>query len=157
MIKQFFIAAGILIVGGLLYIWYWNAKPMPSPDPTPVYVQQPLNESVLYEKINQYRVSQGLTPLRFDPSMCEFAKTRLSQIHTDWSHNQWLAGVKNAYYYQYAGENLARGQQSEDQTLQDWIGSPTHKAGMIDPHFNRTCIESDTDGSSTYTVQQFAD
>jgi uncharacterized protein YkwD len=44
------------------------------------------------------------------------------------------------YRWQYAGENLAEGQESFDEVLRDWIKSESHCKMLMNPHMKETGI-----------------
>ena len=120
-----------------------------------IHVSQ-LDPFKIYNLVNDFRSSKGLKKLVFDPSMCDFANTRLKEIHTDWSHSGFLPVADTTYKYNFAGENLAKGYLSEQETLDGWEQSPKHLEDMVDPNFTRTCVTTDIFGSKTYVVQEFA-
>lgn len=118
--------------------------------------QQPIDSYKVYVLINDYRASQGLKLLRWNPEMCGFAKKRLNDVYTDWSHNHFLE-AKNYYNYVKAGENLAKDQWTEKEMVDSWISSPSHLENIIEPKFTDTCIvHGAAPTGSYYTVQEFA-
>ena len=131
--------------------------------PTPKITLTPTDAPVphldpykIYNLINDYRDSKGLSKLFWDPSMCDYTKMRLTQIHTDWSHRGYL--VKYPPYQNqndYAGENLAKDQDTEQEVISEWLNSQEHLANIEKAVYDRTCIATDTVGNETYTVQEF--
>lgn len=89
----------------------------------------------------------------FDDTLCDFAKERLYEIHTDWSHDGFWE-VETKYPYIEAGENLAYGQTSPEELVRQWVASPKHLENILKP-YTRTCIETNIYNNTTYTVQQF--
>lgn len=120
--------------------------------PTPV---KTLDRYKLFELVNLHREKQGLSPLLFDPSMCEYTKERLKEVHTGWSHDGFNR-KKPPFRYTYAGENLSRGFLKESEVVDGWINSPSHLENIIKPQYVRTCIEVDLFNQSQYIVQEFA-
>ena len=55
------------------------------------------------------------------------------------------------YKWQYAGENLAEGQDSFDEAFQDWIDSPTHCKMLMNSDMNEMAISK----YGRYWVQHF--
>jgi uncharacterized protein YkwD len=53
-----------------------------------------------------------------------------------------------SYYY---GENIARGQDSAKEVMEDWMNSPSHRAAILSETFNEIGIGI----SGTYWVQHF--
>jgi uncharacterized protein YkwD len=115
-----------------------------------------LNSFQIYNLINDYRAKNNLPKLSWNPKICDYAKTRLNQIHSDWSHNGYWNTPPFYVKVAYTGENLANSTLSESQTLKDWINSPEHKANIENPHFTQTCIASDVYQNVNYSVQEFA-
>jgi len=112
----------------------------------------------VYNLVNDYRASHGLTKLLLDPYMCNFAKKRLKQIHTDFTHVGYKREVLKTYCQQCrdSGENLAKGQPDESSIVQDWITSPEHLANITNPQYSLTCIVVDKYGAQWFAVQEFA-
>ena len=87
--------------------------------------------------INQYRISQGLTPLNSEvPALDEAAQVRAEQMcsDNDWSHTRDWDILAPYYSYAHAGENLYYGYLQENQAthaVRDWINSPAHQANMV--------------------------
>lgn len=158
--KKLIVLFSLVILGsvGIVLAVFSIPSNYPGPDSIDDYKPATLDVNKINELINDYRSSKGLKRLSFDQSMCAYTKHRLSEIHTDFTHRGFKENPPEFSLpaNSYAGENLARGQNSEDELLKDWIKSPSHHASMINPHFTRTCIESDSYNGSTYTIQTFA-
>lgn len=56
------------------------------------------------------------------------------------SLSSWLAGA--GYRYSVAGENLALGFNSAEETMTAWQASPTHYANLIDPDFTQIGVSA---------------
>jgi len=56
------------------------------------------------------------------------------------SLSSWLAGA--GYHYSVAGENLALGFNSAEETMTAWQASPTHYANLIDPDFTQIGVSA---------------
>lgn len=60
------------------------------------------------------------------------------------------------YPYQVVGENLAAGQTTVQQAMNDWIASTEHRENILDPRFTELGVGVRTGGSyGTYWVQEF--
>jgi uncharacterized protein YkwD len=153
---------GILALGAILLIFAISIFTVPDksihepteiPSPTPIQ----LDSMRIYNLVNDYRASKSLNKLTFDPSMCDYTKIRLSQIHTDFSHSGYkLNPFPYGKSYGYTGENLIQGYPSEQDTVDAWIASPKHLENIIKPAYTRTCVSSDSYHGQTYVVQEFA-
>lgn len=119
--------------------------PSPTPRPTPKPRKQ-LDGGYLFNLVNNYRAKQGLSQMTWWHQLCEYSKSRSTQIKTDWSHDGYYQDSKNGELYQdicpecqKTGENLAKDYWTEEAILQAWINSPTHKANLDDPSWNVGC------------------
>lgn len=110
-----------------------------------------LDSFEIYNLVNEYRVQNKLKPLKWNPEMCPFAKKRLKEIHSDWSHNGFEK-AKLSYPHVYAGENLIKGYPDNKSSVEAWKISPPHNKEMLDPNFTDTCIATD----AQFAVQEFA-
>lgn len=110
----------------------------------------------IYAGVNAYRTRQGLPELVYDPSMCPFSSKRLAQSVQNWSHDGFVPEAKASLNYVYLGENLARGQTSEQQVVNEWIKSPTHNKNLVDAHYTNTCVATLTRDGETFIVQEYA-
>lgn len=130
----------------------------PSPTLTPTPTSTQLNAMTIFNLINDYRVSQGLSRLQWDNDMCLFANKRLLQLPNDHSHSGFNAEIGKTYCSQcrHAGENLAGDQWSEQQLVEGWIRSPEHLANIMQPDYTVTCVATDTIEDHTYSVQEFS-
>jgi len=79
------------------------------------------------------------------------ATNHFSHTGPDGSH---LRDRVNAtgYDWQKIGENLGSGQQTEQQIMDGWTGSPGHHANNIDPDFTEFGLGFDRDGFDTRWV-----
>lgn len=91
---------------------------------------------------NQARSQAGLPPLILDPHL-----ERLAQAHArDMALRDYFAhenpdgldsyerlSALNPPSYNEAGENTARGQESPDELVSQWLGSPKHRENMLNP------------------------
>lgn len=158
------IAIATFSIGGLLghlHSVMSESSITPTSMPMPTKTFSHLDSMKIYNLINDYRVSQGLNKLLFDPSMCAYTKTRLEQTHTDWSHNGFNQTRPEYFIHPNVsiGENLAKGnasEYSEKYAVESWIASPGHLKNIVDSRFTRTCISTDNYNNQNYVVQEFS-
>ncbi len=123
-------------------------------------------ESRVVYLCNQHRADSGIAPLEVGGSdLKRVADLRLSEIYVKFDHyrpngTRYITAFD--YYglpYLFAGENLARGQTTPEQVVQDWMNSPTHRANIMNPNFRYCSVSIGTslyDGHMyTYWSQQF--
>lgn len=127
----------------------------PSPAPTGAPIVTPSSALINYgdqtdyflEQINNYRRSQGLSPVQPDPYTCNFAAIRAQEITTAFNHNGFNKRIssKSLPYpgYHYVTENLAHNSDYKN-VVSTWINSPGHAANMrADTPF--ACVKSSGD------------
>lgn len=109
-----------------------------------------IDSNKLQSLVNQWRKTNDYPQYIKSPGLCNYARERLEEIKTDWSHDQFMSDSCNKTPFNYCGENLSRGYLYEEQTLQAWLDSPTHREN-IEKDFVYMCVEC-KDG---YCSQQF--
>ena len=158
-----------MLAFGIVAVYIWattafeaNGTAVPLPTLVPMPTPHPFDALTLLSLINDYRESQGLSRLLYDDRLCPFAKKRLSQVHSDWSHSGYRAEVLKTYciHCTWSGENLGKGYLSEQEELDAWLASPEHKENIEKAAYTNTCIVSDVANDngapSNFTVQEFS-
>ena len=100
------------------------------------YISSEESEKNLVEYINVYRVNLGLNILKTEDSLCDFALRRSKEIITDWSHNGFYVSPPN---FTKRGENLAKCFTKDQDVLEAWLDSRTHKQ-VIEGEYDKICI-----------------
>lgn len=108
------------------------------------------NLALIEQKVNEYRVSKGLTPLVRDERLCASAKAKAIDMAEKryFSHNSpdgiepWKFIGDHLGRYYNAGENLAFSNQYDQTVVDGWIASPTHEKNMVGD-FTITCIQAE--------------
>lgn len=68
------------------------------------------------------------------------------QTHKYWAHNNpvtrkyWTSFARSVGYWRHMGENLANNFGSESATVAAWMGSPSHRANLLNGYFNEAGI-----------------
>lgn len=60
------------------------------------------------------------------------AKVEADRIVTDWSHNGYAETARKYFKYRKIGENLARNFSNDEEIVNAWLNSPTHRAVLLD-------------------------
>jgi len=117
--------------------------------------------------VNKARADEGLAPLAADPFLTMGAEIRTEEIIEQFSHTRtdgtscFTALDEVGASYRKAGENIAIGQTSPKQVVEEWLASPGHRANIMDADFSRIGIAVTESTNSEYDgyawAQFFAD
>jgi uncharacterized protein YkwD len=136
-----------------------EAPPPPPPTATPVPPQPPAApvslaglEQQMFAAHNAERASNGVAALQIDATLTQLARTRAQDMasknyfaHTS-PTGQTAFSLLNAsgYVYTLAGENLARNNYPDDQSvsvaMSGFMASPAHRVNVLEPKFSRVGI-----------------
>ena len=106
--------------------------------------------------MNQVRQGLGLSPLTLNTTLVNAAHTRSMEIVEQASHTRpdgrscFTAWADVGVSYISAGENIAAGQQTPEEVMEDWINSPGHYANIIDENFTELAVGCYYVPGSTY-------
>jgi len=128
-----------------------------------------LNTLNIITEINKIRANYGLPPLNENPKLNVAALLKAQDmIEKDYFNHYspegkspwyWITMAK--YNYKYAGENLALNFFNDQEAVQAWLDSPTHKENILNPNYKETGVAvlsgttSTTKESRTIVVQMF--
>lgn len=98
----------------------------------------------LLKYTNNERVSANLSGLSLNSKLNGSADAKCKDMVANnyWSHKDksgrdpWHFFEASGYAYNNAGENLAYGYLNEQETVNGWMISPTHKANLLDDKFS---------------------
>jgi hypothetical protein len=102
-----------------------------------------MSRSNLLTATNSQRTSNGSTPLTINSKLNASAQAKANDmvVRDYWSHNTpdgkepWVFIDAQGYVYTKAGENLAYGFSSSNETVIGWMNSPSHRANLLDTVF----------------------
>jgi len=105
------------------------------------------NNSVI-RYVNEYRHKENLQSLKISPALTLAAQMKADDMarrnyfsHADPDGNKaWLLIQKQRYSYWIAGENLAMDYTSTSKVAKAWMGSPGHRANILNSQFTETGI-----------------
>ena len=121
----------------------------------------------IVETTNAYRQENGLSELRFDPTLSQAAREKAEDMFADdyWAHvapdgtKPWFFITEAGYDYVYAGENLAKDFQKSDSVVVAWMESPSHRQNILNEKFKDigiAVVNGTLDGyETTLVVQMF--
>ena len=110
-----------------------------------------------YNKVNEEREAAGLNDLDWNTNLEAAASVRAEESSQSFSHTRpngqaWYTVNSNVQ----GGENLAWGQTSATQVVNEWMASPTHKDNILYPEFNSAAISLyATDDGTNYWALEF--
>lgn len=125
----------------------------------------PFSSNDVYIAINSERKKAGLNELTYSNKLESTAYNRALVIDSNQAlehGSNWSFELKTIFpEWKEVGENLAQGQKTIDELVQQWINSPEHKANIMNPKYTKTGI-SVTKGKikgeeKTIIVQHFYD
>lgn len=99
---------------------------------------------------NDYRISQGLKPLKENPRLDQAAINKARDIltkgyfdHTSPDGKKFSDWIKEVNYkYFYVGENLAIDFQNNDDVFDAWLNSPEHQENIIKPQYQEIGVSA---------------
>lgn len=102
------------------------------------------NEATLLELTNKQRETASTKNLKINTLLNRSAELKCKDMVKNdyWDHNSkegkepWQFIDEAGYKYEYAGENLAYGFTSEDDTVKGWMNSEGHKKNILDSNFS---------------------
>jgi|GEM_PF-4887589 len=126
----------------------------------PTIVQQ------VVDLVNEERAKEGLAPLTLDASLCDAAAIRVGEISGKFSHTRpngetcFTALDEAGVNYIQAGENIALGQRTAQEVMQDWMNSPGHRANIMSTKYSRIGVAVTQSTDARYNgyawAQEFA-
>ena len=127
---------------------------------TPVNAQM---KEVL-DLVNKERTDRGLNPLMMNAALNHVATLKAMAMRDSnyFDHNSPNYGSpfemmqRFGIHYNYAGENIAAGQQTAQQVMNDWMNSSGHRANILNKDYTHLGVGYVEGGSyGTYWVQEF--
>jgi uncharacterized protein YkwD len=125
------------------------------------------NERISSERLevcvftNENRLREELIPLRLDPALSRVAQNHAQDMlaRDYFGHESPDGGtlrtrlVGAGIRYGFAGENIAKGQITAGEVVEDWMKSAGHRRNILQPEFRRIGVGK----AGSLWVQVFAD
>ena len=111
----------------------------------------------ILDKVNAQRSAAGLPALTWNDTLASSAKIRATEIVVKWSHTRpdgspwYTAGSQMEM-----GENLAYGQSSVQQVMDEWMASPGHAENILRSSFTQMGVACYNVNGTYYWAQHFA-
>lgn len=113
----------------------------------------------LFNKVNNYRVQNGLSKIAMDPDICKMAYIRAQEQKSLKGHDRPDGSkyytILDEYDYKYSGcgENIAFiWNVSADEAFNKWKDSPSHNQNMLDPHWTKAGIAMCRNADGSYSI-----
>ncbi|GAA4713809.1 CAP domain-containing protein [Brevibacillus fulvus] len=115
--------------------------------------------SQVADLVNQERAKAGLKPLQMDSQLSAMATDKAKDMANNhyFDHNSPTYGSpfemmeQYGINYSYAGENIAMGQRSPQQVMEDWMNSSGHRANILNANYTKIGVAY----YNGYWVQEF--
>lgn len=114
------------------------------------------------ELVNKEREKRGKNALSVDDTLMDVADTRAEEIVSKFAHTRPdgtscftafdEAGIDDSIK---AGENIARGQTSPGEVMENWMNSSGHRANILEDEFNYIGVSVVKSSGTYYWVQDF--
>ena len=92
--------------------------------------------------INNYRITEGLRPLKISEKLCDIAKIRAEESSIIWSHTRPNGQaidsilINSNIEWSIAGENLAKCENASAEAVVDaWMNSKSHRENLLNPRY----------------------
>lgn len=116
----------------------------------------------VFRLVNVERSKAGLPQIRLaDEDLQGIAFIRAYEVQVLYSHtrpnNKSCFTILSDYNYRFqsAGENIAKGQQSPNEVVSDWMNSPTHRKNILNANFTTLALAVRGEGGNKVWVQIF--
>lgn len=100
-------------------------------------------DSVMFTKINEYRINNGLNPVKLEKLATELATEHVEyMIQVDsMNHNYFYDRVIKSKAY-YVGEIVAYNYITPESMLAGYISSPPHRSTLVNPNYTHVGINT---------------
>ncbi len=130
-----------LVLASLVFLilqTYWQPRHYSNDQGVLAYATS-VSQSGLLQATNQQRQNNGRGLLTLNSQLSQAAQAKANDMATRnyWSHNTpegnapWVFIAQTGYSYTQAGENLAYGFLTSDDTVTGWMNSPSHRDNLL--------------------------
>lgn len=150
-----FVLCALIVIVGVYKVldMVFPIKPKPAPIP---YTEPIVNADKLFQIVNEWRSQNGYQPYKKSDFAKSVATSRLPEVKIVWSHDKFLSDMHSGKLCDGCtlGENLAKGYSTENQALQSWLNSPSHRENLERPYTHSAIVCSNT--AENYCVHIFS-
>ena len=118
-------------------------------------------EQQVLDIVNKERTSRKLSALVMSDKLCKAAAARAKEIAGKFDHTRpdgrscFTVFSEYGITYRAAAENIAAGQRTPEEVMEDWMESPGHRGNILSDKYGSFGIGIYTEGRTTYWVQLF--
>lgn len=147
----------ICIISCFLLSGCYSKKDIKYQKPSDQIVKEESNQShiLLLNLHNDKRKSKGLEDLKIDKNLCNYAQKHAEKMANKNSlYHSRMSDLLKESKGSFVGENIAYGQKTEQEVLNSWMKSPTHKWNILRKSYSRVGfgIAKNKDGSIYWCV-----
>ena len=122
------------------------------------------DEQALLDRTNAERKAAGVAALKSSPKLFAAARghatnmAKQDKLAHDLDGKTFGDRIKaTGYEYAAAAENIAKGQPTPKEAVESWMGSPPHKANLLNGEYTEVGLAvAKNDAGERYWVQVFA-
>lgn len=115
-----------------------------------------VEESTVYEIVNQERKAAGVPTLYYDYALQRAADIRAEEIAIKYSHERPDGTMCETVDDRLDGENIAYGYDTSETAMVGWMNSPAHKTNILDKDFKCMAVGYANVNGTPYWVQLFS-
>lgn len=116
-----------------------SARLIQSP-PEVVPTKVPISAEIIWNQVNEWRISQGKKAYILDENICKVAQERADEITKDFGHQLFMSHINELKKFAYVGENLAGELKTNEDAMWGWLLSPEHHKTLEDNRYTHSCI-----------------
>lgn len=97
-----------------------------------------IQENKLLDLHNQERTKRGYNPLMLDSDLCEYAQKHSETMANKNSlYHSKMSDLQKVLNSSVVGENIAWGQESEEDVVSSWMWSPGHRWNILGSSYKK--------------------
>lgn len=151
------IAIALVLIGFIIYFTYNDESNVIEPQVTATKSEEKPVKTI-YELTNEHRVKMGLGTLAISNYLKDSSAVKAADMcvtdhfeHSLSNGSSWEQPIiDTGYTYTKAGENLAKGYETEEKAFTALLDSPTHRTNIEDPAYTETGITVEECGGKNY-------
>lgn len=89
----------------------------------------------VFQLVNEEREKAGVPECVSDSTAMEYAQIRAEELAEKFSHESPNGSIMEYSHYTFA-ENIAKGQNTPEKVVSDWMASPGHRSAMLTDYSN---------------------